>query len=431
MRRYLILIAAVGMQACLGATYSWSVFVKPLREWTGLAQGPVQAPFTVFYIAFPATAILAGMMMGRLGPRRCAMAGGLLFGGGWVVAGLFGAGHFLIVVLGIGLLGGVGVGLAYLVPITTCMLWFPRRKGLVTGIAVAGFGGGAALISQIAAALIQSRAATPFEVFRLLGMAFMVVVPVAGSIMRRPTEAEANARDGSAISPRQTQEAAGPSHDQPRAGPIAEQPLGVLLRERVFWQLYFAMFAGLMAGFAVNANLKELCKGATVKTGVTAVGVFALANALGRVAWGMVFDQLRSAVAIRANLLFQAAVLIGAAPLLRSPAGLQAFAFLAGLNYGGVLVIYASATARLWGAQRTGPIYGWLFSSNIPASLAPLLAGMAYDRWGSFALPLAAIGACLVAASLLAGQPLADGPLADGPLADGPLCHCGRRGMAP
>jgi len=110
---------------------------------------------------------------------------------------------------------------------------------------------------------------------------------------------------------------------------------------------------------------------------------------------------------------------------------LQAFAFLAGLNYGGVLVIYASATARLWGAQRTGPIYGWLFSSNIPASLAPLLAGMAYDRWGSFALPLAAIGACLVAASLLAGQPLADGPLADGPLADGPLCHCGRRGMAP
>ena len=109
MKRYLILLAAVVMQLCLGATYAWAVFVAPIKAVSGLGQGPVQAPFTVFYIAFPATAIVAGMLLGRIGPRRSAMLGGLLFGGGWVVAGL-GSDHFAFTVLGVGLLGGIGVG---------------------------------------------------------------------------------------------------------------------------------------------------------------------------------------------------------------------------------------------------------------------------------------------------------------------------------
>ena len=119
------------MQLCLGATYSWAVFVAPLKDWSGVGQGLAQSPFTLFYVAFPATTVAAGMMLRRLGPRRSAVLGGLLFGGGWVLAG---QGHhdFGLTVLGVGLLGGIGVGFAYLVPIATCILWFPRHKGLVT-----------------------------------------------------------------------------------------------------------------------------------------------------------------------------------------------------------------------------------------------------------------------------------------------------------
>ena len=135
------------MQMCLGATYSWSVYVGPLKALAGLGQGPAQLPFTIFYFAFPATMAGAGMLLPKLGPRRCAVIGGALFGSGWLLAG-FGGRWFGFVALGIGGLAGVGAGIAYIVPIATCIRWFPHRKGLVTGVAVAGFGGGAALVSQ-------------------------------------------------------------------------------------------------------------------------------------------------------------------------------------------------------------------------------------------------------------------------------------------
>jgi MFS transporter, OFA family, oxalate/formate antiporter len=116
LKRYLILVAAVVMQICMGATYSWSVYVQPLKTLTGLLQGTLQIPFTVFYFAFPATMFFAGSLLRRVGPRICAVSGGLIFGDGWLVAG-FGGQHFLLTVLGIGFLGGIGVGLAYIVPI--------------------------------------------------------------------------------------------------------------------------------------------------------------------------------------------------------------------------------------------------------------------------------------------------------------------------
>ncbi|MGD8369109.1 MAG: hypothetical protein PVG78_15835 [Desulfobacterales bacterium] len=120
MKRYLILGAVVVMQMCLGATYSWSVYVEPLRALTGLKQGPVQAPFSVFYFAFPATMILSGTVLARTGPRVCAVGGGILFGSGWLLASL-GRHHFLLTTAGIGLVAGMGVGFAYIVPIATCI----------------------------------------------------------------------------------------------------------------------------------------------------------------------------------------------------------------------------------------------------------------------------------------------------------------------
>ena len=125
------------MQMCLGATYAWSVFVLPLKQTTGILQGTAQLPFSLFYFAFPATMIVTGTLLPRIGPRRCAMIGGLLFGGGWMLAAL-GNLHFTFTILGIGLMAGIGVGCAYIVPIATCVRWFPRHKGLVTGVAVAG-----------------------------------------------------------------------------------------------------------------------------------------------------------------------------------------------------------------------------------------------------------------------------------------------------
>lgn len=374
MKRYAILLAAVVMQLCLGATYSWSVFVQPLKAATGLLQGPVQLPFTVFYFVFPATMVLAGSLLPGIGPRRCAVFGGVVFGGGWMLASL-GSGSFLFTVMGIGAMAGFGVGFAYIVPIATCIQWFPRHKGLVTGIAVAGFGGGAALVSQVAGRLLAA-GMDPFDTFRYFGICFLVLVTLAGSTMAAPA------------SPAKT-------------GKTCSLPLKKILGVHRFWLLYGAMFSGLAAGFTINANLKELYPGGSLETGIAAVSIFALANAVGRITWGAVFDRTSPVAAIQANLALQALVCLGHAWILRSPSGLLIFAAAAGFNYGGVLVLYVSSTARTWGSHRVGQVYGWLFSANIPAAFAPLAAGYGFDRWGGFAIPLTAIGALLFAAVLV------------------------------
>lgn len=373
MKRYRILAAAVVMQMCLGATYAWSVFVLPLKQITAILQGTAQLPFSMFYFAFPATMVVTGTLLPKIGPRRCAVIGGLVFGGGWMLAAM-GRIYFGFTILGIGLMAGIGVGFAYIVPIATCVRWFPRQKGLVTGVAVAGFGGGAALVSYAAGTLMESIGMDPFATFGLLGVLFMLLVVLAGAVMENPPDS---------------------------VGVVQQRPSATdVLKDRTFVLLYLAMFAGLAAGFAVSANMKELYAGAGVQAGVKAVAGFALANAAGRITWGWIFDRSRSALVLQVNLLLQAALLLSHGFILRSDDGLLTFAALAGFNYGGILVLYASAAAERWGSQRLGQIYGWLFSANIPAAVSPIVGGVAFDRTGSFSPVLWGIGGMMACAAI-------------------------------
>lgn len=371
----LVLPSSLAATLVLGSTYAWSVFVTPLAALTGRPKMDLQWPFTLFYLVFPATLLCAGMLLGRLGPRRMMLLGGLLFGGGWMVASL-GRLHFAFTVAGIGLLGGCGVGLAYIVPIATCILWYPRHKGLITGLAVAGFGGGAALIAWLSGRLLTTHHWTPYAVFRVLGLGYLLLLMLAGVFLRNPP----------GFVPR----------------PIRRGDAAGVLGHRRFWLLYLAMFAGLAAGLSVTPNLGLLAPLKNPEAGLRGVQIFALANALGRILWGFLFDRLTTRRAIRLNLAAQAATLLGAGWLLGSVPGYYVFALLCGLGYGGVLVIYASSTARIWGPERIGPVYGWLFSANIPAALAPLLVSRVYDRTHELVGALAVLGLGLALAALLA-----------------------------
>jgi OFA family oxalate/formate antiporter-like MFS transporter len=368
--RIMVILSALLMQLCLGATYSWSVYVQHIKNILGISQAQAQVPFSVFYFVFPLTMIFSGTLVDKFGPRIAAISGGILFGSGWLLSSLGGS-NFTYTVLGNGIIAGVGAGIAYIVPIATCIKWFPNNKGLVTGVAVAGFGGGAALVSTVAGYLLKLNF-TPFTLFGYFGITFIALIVFSGFFMRNP----------------------------PGFTKAASVKLGFkeVLTDKRFILLYFAMFTGLAAGFAINANIKELYKSATLMTGVSAVSFFAIANAIGRVAWGGIFDRFNSRTIIQLNLLSQAALLFASPFVVTSPFGLQLFAAIAGFNYGGVLVIYAGSVARVWGADKVGSSYGWLFSSNIPGAVAPLFAGYFYDLTGSFTIPLYTLGIIILIA---------------------------------
>ncbi len=358
--RIMVILSALLMQLCLGATYSWSVYVQNIKTILGISQAQAQIPFSVFYFIFPLTMIFSGTLVDKFGPRIAAISGGILFGSGWLLSSL-GATNFTYTILGNGVIAGVGAGIAYIVPIATCIKWFPNNKGLVTGVAVAGFGGGAALVSTVGGYLLKLDF-TPFQLFGYFGLTFIALIVFSGIFMQNPP--------------------AFVKADSVKLG------FKEVLTDKRFMILYFAMFTGLAAGFAINANIKELYKSATLMTGVSAVSFFAIANAIGRVAWGGIFDRFSSRTIIQLNLLSQAALLFASPFIVTSSVGLQIFAAIAGFNYGGVLVIYAGSVARVWGADKVGSIYGWLFSSNIPGAVAPLFAGYFYDQTGSFTIPL-------------------------------------------
>jgi MFS transporter, OFA family, oxalate/formate antiporter len=287
----------------------------------------------------------------------------------------------VLTILGIGVLAGLGAGMAYIVPISVCIRWFPQSKGLVTGIAVAGFGGGAAMVSQVGGFLINTLGYTPFQTFFVFGILFFCLVVLSGSVMHFPETAQTIA-------------------------PLSALKPAQVMGHANFQLLYLAMFMGLAAGFAVNANLKEIFSGNghATEIGITAVSLFALANAAGRVIWGAIFDRVQAAAVIQANLICQAAVLAAAPLLTQSAWGFWGFALVTGFNYGGVLVIYVSSAARSWGSGHISRVYGWLFTANIPAALSPIAAGIVFDITHDFTPALAGLAVLLAGTVFLIRQ---------------------------
>jgi len=303
---YVVLAASILMQVCLGSVYAWTLFAKALAKEHGLAQAQTQLIFGVTIAVFTISMIFAGRVQSRYGPAPVAFTGGLLFGGGYLLASYSGGG-FLLLLLGIGVIGGAGIGFGYVCPLATCVQWFPQRKGFVSGLAVAGFGGGAVLLSSVAS-IFFAQGWTVLEVFRWVGLCYGGVILVAALLLRNPP----GAADATAV-------------------PEAGEPQLQVLRDRAFWRLASGMLCGTFTGLMVVGNLEQIGEASRVPPlfAVAAISSFAIGNALGRITWGVLADKF-GAHTIPASLL----ILAGVAALLvpAFPAGWP-FVLLAGSTW--------------------------------------------------------------------------------------------------
>src|SRR2546430_1753342 len=184
--RWGIVVAAVLVQLALGAVYAWSVFNKPLQAEFGWSKAQVVLPFEVAIGTIFIGSFIGGRIQDRLGPRPVAFAGGVLYSLGVLLASLVGSKDQLwLLVLTYGAMGGIGLGAAYITPIAMLTKWFPDRRGLITGIAVAGFGFGAVVTAPVAKALLNGTASKP-HVFLPLGIAYLVAVILGASFFHNP-----------------------------------------------------------------------------------------------------------------------------------------------------------------------------------------------------------------------------------------------------
>jgi OFA family oxalate/formate antiporter-like MFS transporter len=389
MNRWLPVLGAILIQLCLGAIYAWSVFTKTLTDPAGAFKFTAAQTQIIFSVGLGMFALLmpiAGRLQAKpnIGPRKVALAGGLLLGLGYVLAGLFGTSFFTLVLF-IGVLGGAGIGLAYVCPLGVGVRWFPDKKGLITGLAVAGFGFGALLWVQLADAwghLIQSMGV--LKVFLIYGVVFAVVVAVGSIFMVYPP-------DG--WKPAGWDPKAATAGGKPAAAPVEDMVPGEVLRTPRFYLLWtsyvFCALAGLMViGIAKLFGADALKESGAYTDGAAAAAAastsyaifFALANGLGRIAWGSVADFLGWKKSIVIMALTQGVAMVCLYYLGGSYAMLSVFFAVVGANFGGTLALFPVATASNFGAKNLGLNYGWMFTAyGVGGIVGPIVAGVFKD----------------------------------------------------
>src|SRR6476659_8815652 len=277
--RWVIAIAGVFMQVALGAVYAWSVFRTPLVKQFGWTISEVTLTFTISIFVLGIAAFFGGLWLNRKGPRVVAITGGVLYGLGVFLAS-FSANKLWWLYLSYGLIGGIGLGFGYIVPVAVLVKWFPDRRGLITGIAVGGFGDGALITARVATRLIQSVGV--LNAFAYLGIAYLIVSAGAGLFMQNPPEGW-------------RPEGWTPSASQVSQRSRSDYTLGDALRTWQWYALWFLLFLNTFAGISIisqEAPIFQELVGVTAVVAASMVGIASIGNAVGRVFWAWISDFL-------------------------------------------------------------------------------------------------------------------------------------------
>jgi len=401
--RWFVVLGAILVQLCLGAIYAWSVFTPVLSE-AGWTKVQTQWVFAAGLACFAVSMVVAGRLLPRVGPRPLAWAGGLVLGAGYVGAGLTGGTGFVPTLLLIGVCGGCGIGLAYVVPIAVGMRWFPDRKGFITGLAVAGFGFGATLWVKLAGAwghLLESVGLG--STFVIYGVAFAGLVFVGGLWLRFPP---AGWRPAGYHPPVETGDAANAGReDYTTSEMLATPQYYLILLTFVFSAGAGLMSIGLMKLFPMQAlmagGMSEA--GASAAAGTAMAVCFSLANGLGRIVWGIVSDRLGARNSLVVMAASQGVLVLLFQHMAGTPGLLYLGATLIGFNFGGNFALFPMITAGTFGARNIGQLYGWVFLAYGMGGIAgPIMGGRLGDM-GNFPLAFTICGVgCLFASGLIA-----------------------------
>ena len=385
--RWGIAVAGFLMQMALGAVYAWSVFRTPLANRFGWTIPQVTLTFTISIFVLGFAAFPGGLWLNRKGPRIVAVTGGVLYGLGVFLASFTASLWWLY--LTYGLIGGIGLGFGYIVPVSVLVKWFPDRRGLITGVAVGGFGAGALVTAPVATRLIERVGV--LQTFAYLGIAYLIVTPIAGWFMINPPDGWRPEGWTNVASPAAQRSA-------------RDYTIGDAVPTRQWWTQWLILFLNVSAGISLisqQAPLFQELGGVSAVVAASMVGVVSVGNALGRVFWAWLSDVITRKATFAVMFLVQV-VLFWIFPDIRSSAMLTLVAFLILMCYGGGFGTMPASVADSFGPKNVGPIYGLMLTAwGLASTCGPLLMAQMRQTSGSYRGALHIIAGIMAVSVLL------------------------------
>jgi OFA family oxalate/formate antiporter-like MFS transporter len=382
-----IAFAGVLLQMALGAVYAWSVFRVPLAKQFHWTISQVTLTFTIAIMVLGFASFFGGLWLKRVGPRTVALTGGALYGAGVFLASFSNHGLWWLY-LSYGVIGGIGLGFGYIVPVAVLLRWFPDKRGLMTGIAVGGFGAGALVTAPIATRLIQNVGV--LHTFAYLGIAFLLVSVASGYFMQNPPE-------------NWTPEGWTPTAKQTQQGTSRNFTLAEALRTWQWWALWLLLFLNTSAGISIISQEAPMFQEFAKVTAIVAggmVGIVSIGNALGRVFWAWVSDGLNRKLTFVVMFLVQTGLFL-LLPGLHSASAVTVTSFIILMCYGGGFGTMPAFAADYFGPGNVGSIYGLMLTAwGFASAFGPLLIAHLRQASGNYSSGLRII-AIIMAVSIV------------------------------
>lgn len=355
LNRWLVVLGAILLQICLGSIYSWSLFNQPLIDKFGWEKSSVVLTFSITIAMFAFSTIFAGKLQDKIGPKKVSILGGILFGLGLILSSR--ATSLIELYICYGIIGGAGVGVTYVGPLTTCVKWFPEKRGFITGIAVGSFGLGSLIFKSIILSLISAKGVS--QAFLFLGIINMVLILFGAQFLILP--------------PKDYKVPKSIKYNDNKDFTVRQ-----MINTKQFYLVWIVYFFGCISGLLVIGLAKDIgIELVKLSPGVAAgtVTMIALFNAGGRITWGIVSDKIGR---IQSFLIIYIATSI--AMIIMSLINMNFIIFFAciatvAFSFGGVVTVVPAITADYYGVKNLGSNYGIVFQAfGIAAIAGPIIA---------------------------------------------------------
>jgi OFA family oxalate/formate antiporter-like MFS transporter len=410
--RWLVALSGVGIHLSIGSIYAYSVMTKPLEAALGWAKSDITNAFAVAIAFLGLSAAFLGPFVEKYGPRASGLFAACFYGAGTAVAGL---GVHLdslpVFILGYGVLGGIGLGVGYITPVSTLVKWFPDQRGLATGMAIMGFGFAAMIFGPVMERLFHAEGISTAAVFWVLGVTYFLLISASALYIARPPEGWRPAHltpvpDAAAsAAPHPTRKARRVTQD------LAQCTVSEALRTRRFYFMWFMMFINITCGIgliAVASPMAQETTGMSPENAALLVGVMGVFNGLGRFGWASASDYLGRPGTYAAFFVIQ----IVAFALLAQGPPTWAFVTLVLLIltcYGGGFATLPAFLGDLFGTKRLGAVHGATLTAWSAAGLTgPIVVTRVQQATQSYTTTLLIFAGLFAVALALTGLMAAD-----------------------